>query len=586
MFKGLKDKLKNALGKFSKKVHEEGEEEKTEVEVTKEKTPEKEKKEVVVKQEVKTPEEEVFEEIREEVEKEEREEEEPEEKKELPISREEALELLKKYNREESDFNHYFESEAIMKALANKLGEDEEYWGMLGLLHDVDWGVTKENVKDHLTKMPEILKEAGFDQEFIDIILSHGYGYDIADLEDKKRTKKIEYALAASETITGLIHAYALMRGRTMEGMEVKGLKNKFKDKAFAANVNREIIKEVENLGLSLDEFFKIAIDAIKSISNKVGLGKVEDREKPKLKEENVEEKFIEKKEGFFKKLKKSITTKKINDKQFEEFFYDLELALLENNVAVEVIEKIKDSLKMDLVNVPIEKKEIDNIVKKSLKKSLEEIFDVEKVDLFKRIEEKDGVFLVVFVGVNGSGKTTTIAKIANMLKGNGISCVLAAADTFRAAAIHQLEEHGEKLGLKVIKHDYGSDPAAVIFDAVKHAKAKKIKVVLADTAGRQQSNVNLVEEMKKIVRVNNPDLKIFVGESITGNDCVEQARSFNEAIGVDGIILSKADIDDKGGAAVSVSFVTGKPILYVGTGQEYKDLEEFDKEKIIKSLF
>lgn len=399
MFGGLKDKLKNALGKFSKKVEEEGTEEKTEVEVTEEKTPEKEKKEVVVKHEVKTPEEEVLEEIREEVEKEEREEE---------------------------------------------ISEEE----------------------------PEEVKP------------------------EEKKEEKIE---------------------------------------------------------------------------------------EPVIEEKPIEEE--PKKEGFFKKLKKSVTTKKINDSQFEEFFYDLELALLENNVAVEVIEKIRDSLKMDIVNISIEKKEIDNIVENSLKKSLEEIFDVEKIDLAKKINDKEDVFLIVFVGVNGSGKTTTIAKIANMLKEKGISCVLAAADTFRAAAIHQLEEHGEKLGLKVIKHDYGSDPAAVIFDAVKHAKAKGVKVVLADTAGRQHSNVNLVEEMKKIVRVNNPDLKIFVGESITGNDCVEQARNFNEAVGIDGIVLSKADVDDKGGAAVSVSFVTGKPILYIGTGQEYKDLEEFDKENIMKSL-
>ena len=307
--------------------------------------------------------------------------------------------------------------------------------------------------------------------------------------------------------------------------------------------------------------------------------------EKEVVEEEISEEVKEEPKEGFFKKLKKSVTTKKINDNQFGEFFYELELALLENNVAIEVIDKVKESLKMDLVNVAIDKKEIKDIVENSLKKSLEEIFSVEKIDLLKRIKEKDGVFLAVFVGVNGSGKTTTIAKIANMLKENDISCVLAAADTFRAAAIHQLEEHGEKLGIKVIKHDYGSDPAAVIFDAVKHAKAKGVKVVLADTAGRQHSNVNLVEEMKKIVRVNNPDLKIFVGESITGNDCVEQARNFNEAVGIDGIVLSKADVDDKGGAAVSVSFVTGKPILYIGTGQEYKDLEEFDKENIMKSL-
>ena len=315
--------------------------------------------------------------------------------------------------------------------------------------------------------------------------------------------------------------------------------------------------------------------------------------EKEKITGEKVEEKEDveeveeepKKKEGFFQRFKKSVTTKKINQEQFNDFFFELELALLENNVAVEVIEKIRASLEMDLVNVSIDKKEIEGIVEKSLKKSLEEIFDVEKVDMLKQIEEKDGVFLVVFVGVNGSGKTTTIAKIANMLKEKGISCVLAAADTFRAASQEQLEEHGENLGIKVIKHDYGSDPAAVIFDAVKHAKAKGIKVVLADTAGRQHSNVNLVEEMKKIVRVNNPDLKIFVGEALVGNDCTEQSRSFNESIGIDAIILTKTDVDDKGGAIVSVGFVTGKPIIYLGSGQSYSDLKEFDSEEILKKL-
>ena len=164
-------------------------------------------------------------------------------------------------------------------------------------------------------------------------------------------------------------------------------------------------------------------------------------------------------------------------------------------------------------------------------------------------------------------------------------SVVIAAADTFRAAAIDQLQLHADKLNIKMIKHDYGSDAAAVAFDAVKHAEAKKIDVVLIDTAGRIHSNINLMDEMKKIIRVAKPDLKIFIGESITGNDCTEQAKKFNEAIGIDGIILSKADIDEKGGAAISISYITGKPILYIGTGQEYKDIKEFNPEMIMENL-
>ena len=173
----------------------------------------------------------------------------------------------------------------------------------------------------------------------------------------------------------------------------------------------------------------------------------------------------------------------------------------------------------------------------------------------------------------------------ANLLKQNGKSVVMAAADTFRAAAIDQLQEHADKLKIKLVKHDYGSDAAAVAFDAIKHAEAKGVDVVLIDTAGRLHSNTNLVDEMKKIVKIANPDLKIFVGESITGNDCVEQATQFNEAIGIDGIILSKADIDEKGGAAISISFVTQKPILYLGTGQEYKDLKPFNAKELLASL-
>jgi len=190
----------------------------------------------------------------------------------LPISREQAWELVKKYNSDKTDLNHYLESEAVMRELAKKLGEDEEYWGMLGLIHDIDWGITKDNVQAHLTKAPEILKEAGFDDEFIDVILSHGCGFDIAGLKDKKRSGKIQHALAASETITGLIHAYALMRDNRVSDMEAKGLKKKFKDKTFAAKIDRDIIKECEQLGLTLEEFFEVAINGIKNIKEEVGL--------------------------------------------------------------------------------------------------------------------------------------------------------------------------------------------------------------------------------------------------------------------------------------------------------------------------
>ncbi len=193
-----------------------------------------------------------------------------------PISREQAWELIKKYNSHEQDLIHYLESEAVMRELAEHLKlkpEKVEEWAMLGLLHDVDWGITKEDVETHLTKMPEILEEAGFSHEFIENILSHGYGFhELPHLAEKKRTERVEHALAASETITGLIHAYALMRSKKISDMEARGLLKKFKDKTFAAKVSRDVIMEIEQLGLTLEEFFKIAIEGIKKIKEQVGL--------------------------------------------------------------------------------------------------------------------------------------------------------------------------------------------------------------------------------------------------------------------------------------------------------------------------
>jgi len=303
---------------------------------------------------------------------------------------------------------------------------------------------------------------------------------------------------------------------------------------------------------------------------------------KPKENKETVEE---PKKKGFFGKIKESIVSTKLSYEKFENLFYDMELILMENNVALEVIEKIKSDLSQNLVEKPIKRTKIEEIIKESLKSSIDDLFKVEEINLLRKIKYEEKPFVIAFFGINGSGKTTTIAKIANLLKEKKISCVLAASDTFRAASIEQLQYHADKLGIKIIKHDYGSDPAAVAFDAIKHAKAKNIDVVLIDTAGRLQSNKNLMEEIKKIIRVSKPNIKIFVGEAITGNDCIEQATTFDQAIGIDGIILAKADIDEKGGAAISVSYVTKKPIIYLGTGQKYEDLKDFEPDLVVDGL-
>ncbi|MBW2995268.1 signal recognition particle-docking protein FtsY [Candidatus Woesearchaeota archaeon] len=311
---------------------------------------------------------------------------------------------------------------------------------------------------------------------------------------------------------------------------------------------------------------------------------KPEVKEEPKFEEVKIEPEKEEKPRGILGKLKEKITKTTISEDRFNDMFWDLELALLENNVAVEVIEKIKQDLAGKLVNVPVQRRGLDDLIQSSLMESINDLFDVEKIDVIEKAKQKKP-FVIAFVGVNGVGKTTTIAKMAKLFEKHKMKCVMAAADTFRTAAIEQLEEHANKLGVKCIKHEYGSDSAAVAFDAIKHAQATNKDIVLIDTAGRTHVNKNLMDELKKVIRVSKPDLIVFVGDALTGNDAVEQAKEFNDAVGIDGIILAKSDVDEKGGAAVSVSYVTKKPILYLGMGQKYEDLKEFTPNLIFENL-
>jgi len=260
-------------------------------------------------------------------------------------------------------------------------------------------------------------------------------------------------------------------------------------------------------------------------------------------------------------------------------------MLLLENNVALEVVEDIEKILSKKLIGKEINQRELENEIKTELKNTLDEILiePDNPLDIIKLKTEKP--FVILFFGINGAGKTTSIAKLTNYIKKAGYSVVLAAGDTFRAASIEQLNEHAEKLKVPIIKHDYGADPAAVGFDTIKYAKNHKIDVVLIDTAGRMHTKANLIEEIKKIERVTNPDLKIFVAESIAGNDATEQAKTFHEALEIDGTILSKADIDEKGGTIISISHITNKPIFFLGKGQNYNDLELFNKQKFIEEL-
>ncbi len=278
---------------------------------------------------------------------------------------------------------------------------------------------------------------------------------------------------------------------------------------------------------------------------------------------------------------------KRIRESKLDDILWDLEVGLMEADVAVEVIEELKENLKADLLGKRVARGvDFEQAINDSLRTSITKILDSATLDFDEFIQSSEKPVIIMFVGVNGTGKTTSIARIAHRLKKQGKSCVLAAGDTFRAGAIEQLTIHSEKLGMKIIKHQAGGDPAAVAYDAVEHARARFKDVVLIDTAGRMQTNINLMDEMKKIRKVVEPDMTIFVGDSLAGNDAVEQARKFDEAIGLDTAILTKIDADAKGGATLSIAHAVGKPIIFVGTGQEYDDLEKFDAQWMIKKIF
>ncbi|NCO11812.1 signal recognition particle-docking protein FtsY [Candidatus Pacearchaeota archaeon CG_4_9_14_0_2_um_filter_39_13] len=312
--------------------------------------------------------------------------------------------------------------------------------------------------------------------------------------------------------------------------------------------------------------------------------------EEEKIEQEESEEEIIkheEKPKSFLSRFTSKLTTTTLKKEHVDEIFEPLEIILLENNVNLSTVDKIKENLEKDLVGIEVKKDKIEETILQSLKSSIESVL-IEPPSLIELIRQKNktgNIYTIVFFGINGSGKTTSIAKLAHKLQKSGIKPLLAAADTFRAASIEQLKTHGERLGVQVIAHDYGSDPAAVAFDAKSYAEKHNLNCVLIDTAGRMYTKSNLMKEMEKIIRVSKPDLKIFVAESITGNDATQQASMFNEAIGIDGIILTKADVDEKGGAALSVSQVTGKPIFFLGMGQKYDDLKEFKKSDIMKNL-
>lgn len=288
--------------------------------------------------------------------------------------------------------------------------------------------------------------------------------------------------------------------------------------------------------------------------------------------------------------LVNKITTTELKAEQLRPILSDFKLSLIENDVAFPVAERIGDEMEKRLDSAEVKRLEDrKDVVKKNLYEVLLEILNTsEKIDLLKMAEEKrkkDEPLVIAFVGINGTGKTTSIAKVAKMFMKNGHTVVLACSDTYRAGSIEQLEEHAKRLGVRMIKHSYGADPAAVAFDAIKHATAHGVNVVLIDTAGRIQTDRNLMNELVKVKRVVDPDLTLLVVDALTGNDAVMQAEEFNKSVGIDGTILTKVDADVKGGSALSVTYITGKPILFIGVGQSYEDLQPFKPEQFTQMI-
>ena len=284
---------------------------------------------------------------------------------------------------------------------------------------------------------------------------------------------------------------------------------------------------------------------------------------------------------------KGGILSKKIKEDSLEDLLWDLEVALMEADVALPVVEEIKEGVKQNLLGKKYSRGHtLEEIVELSLKDAVHSVLRLNEFDFDDWYSKQTKPVVIMFIGINGTGKTTAIAKIANRLQKQNQVVVLAAGDTFRAGAIQQLTVHADKLGCYIVKHNQDADPAAVAYDAIEHAKAKRKDCVLIDTAGRMQTNSNLIDEMKKIVKVAKPDLKIFVGDSLAGNDAVEQATAFDEAVGIDAIILTKIDADSKGGAALSIAHTIGKPIAFVCNGQEYDDIIKFDSEWMLNRLF
>jgi fused signal recognition particle receptor len=417
-----------------------------------------------------------------------------------------------------------------------------------------------------------------------------------------------------------VIYIFKILKKKIEEA--IKKVSEKIKEAPKEEEKELERIEEVqkkEEKKLAEEEKHKEEKEFIKEHEKKEE-EKPEEKQEIEKKEELIEEKKeikkeIEKAKKILEEEKKAKIEKKIEEKEFEEilkkekekrgfipifekeikesdiekFRNDIIFDLIQADVALDVAEKIFEDFKRLVIGKKVKITKVEENIKEAFKETIFNLLNLQEIDIeeiIRKNKENGKVSVIVFLGFNGSGKTTTLAKIGYMLKKKGFSVVFAAGDTFRAASIEQIQEHANRLGINLIKQKYGADSTAVIYDAVEHAKANKIDVVLADTAGRSHANINLMDELKKICRVIKPDLKVLVLDALTGNDVVEQAKRFDNAVDVDGIIFTKTDVYEKGGAIISAVYTIRKPILFLGKGQEYEDIEKFDPKKVIENIF
>lgn len=380
--------------------------------------------------------------------------------------------------------------------------------------------------------------------------------------------------------------------------VEEKPKKKGFLSKIFGSDDEEEDVEiEVVDKKQKKDVKEKLIVSNEKKV--KLENKKVEKVKKEVIKQEVVEEKIEdikgEKQEeekdegGFFSKTFKKLKSKSLTEDDFDKIWLELEIFLLEINIAYEIVERIEVKLREVLIGNSFDRFKLSEAIREVMIDEVEKVLVAREADLLGRIRElnKNGeIAKILVLGVNGTGKTTSIAKIVRLFDKNGFSLVVAAADTFRAAAVEQLDEHAKRVGFKLIKHKGGSDPAAVAYDAIEHAKAKKLDVVLIDTAGRMPNNANLMQELNKVNRVSGAQIVLFVGDSVSGNDLIDQIELFDKIVPIDGLILTKTDTDERPGSVVTAAYSIEKPIYYLGVGQGYDDLVKFDSKVVAQKLF